>query len=171
MTKLILIALLFSSVAHAESHRVLATSFTHATGPNARWNGTGFACWKNSQGRWAPWGTKGFHAVKMNAAEVGIAHRSLPCGTLVELTYKARDGKTRRALAPVIDRGPYWATSALCLPKFSHACWKRGKPMERLRPGWRYMNAVDMTVRVAVELQFPGMGMVLFRRVLRTVKR
>jgi rare lipoprotein A (peptidoglycan hydrolase) len=33
---------------------------------------------------------------------IGVAHRTLACGTLVRLTYRERD-----LVAPVIDRGPY----------------------------------------------------------------
>jgi hypothetical protein len=35
---------------------------------------------------------------------VGVAHRSLPCGTLVAFSYRGRT-----VIAPVIDRGPYVA--------------------------------------------------------------
>jgi rare lipoprotein A len=35
---------------------------------------------------------------------VGVAHRSLPCGTMVDIFYR---GRTVRV--PVIDRGPYSA--------------------------------------------------------------
>jgi len=35
---------------------------------------------------------------------VGVAHRTLPCGTLVAFTYRGRT-----MIAPVIDRGPYVA--------------------------------------------------------------
>jgi rare lipoprotein A len=40
--------------------------------------------------------------VVLTTQTVGVAHRSLPCGTLVEFYYR---GRTVRA--PVIDRGPY----------------------------------------------------------------
>jgi rare lipoprotein A len=33
---------------------------------------------------------------------IGVAHRTLPCGTLVRLSYRGRS-----LVAPVIDRGPY----------------------------------------------------------------
>jgi rare lipoprotein A len=39
---------------------------------------------------------------RMSRALIGVANRSLPCGTLVALTY---DGRT--LVAPVVDRGPY----------------------------------------------------------------
>jgi rare lipoprotein A (peptidoglycan hydrolase) len=38
---------------------------------------------------------------------VGVANRTLPCGTLVKVSYHGR-----RLTVPVIDRGPYGATGA-----------------------------------------------------------
>ena len=38
----------------------------------------------------------------LTPAVVGVANRTLPCGTLVEFGYKGRS-----AVVPVIDRGPY----------------------------------------------------------------
>ena len=35
---------------------------------------------------------------------LGVAHRSLPCGTLIEFRWKGRS-----VVVPVIDRGPYVA--------------------------------------------------------------
>lgn len=40
----------------------------------------------------------------LNAGTVGVAHRSLPCGTRVRFRYRGRS-----ATIPVIDRGPYAA--------------------------------------------------------------
>jgi rare lipoprotein A len=40
--------------------------------------------------------------VRLTKATVGVAHRTLPCGTRVELFYRGR-----RITVPVIDRGPY----------------------------------------------------------------
>jgi hypothetical protein len=39
---------------------------------------------------------------KVTATTLGVAHRTLPCGTLVELYYQGRT-----VTVPVIDRGPY----------------------------------------------------------------
>jgi rare lipoprotein A (peptidoglycan hydrolase) len=39
---------------------------------------------------------------KVTAATLGVAHRTLPCGTLVEFFYRGRT-----VTVPVIDRGPY----------------------------------------------------------------
>jgi rare lipoprotein A (peptidoglycan hydrolase) len=38
----------------------------------------------------------------LTPATVGVAHRTLPCGTLVRVSYRHR-----RLVVPVIDRGPY----------------------------------------------------------------
>lgn len=38
----------------------------------------------------------------LRAATIGVAHRRLPCGTLVKFVYRGR-----AVIAPVIDRGPY----------------------------------------------------------------
>ena len=40
----------------------------------------------------------------MTRALVGVAHRTLPCGTLVTFRYKGRV-----VTVPVVDRGPYVA--------------------------------------------------------------
>lgn len=56
----------------------------------------------------ASWYGRGFYGddtacgVKLTRRTVGVAHRSLPCGTRVTLRYKGRYLRTR-----VIDRGPY----------------------------------------------------------------
>ena len=46
---------------------------------------------------------------------VGVAHRTLPCGTLVVLEYRGRT-----LTVPVIDRGPYIAGRALDLSSATH---------------------------------------------------
>ena len=38
----------------------------------------------------------------LRATTIGVAHRSLPCGTMVKFVYHGH-----AVLAPVIDRGPY----------------------------------------------------------------
>jgi hypothetical protein len=49
---------------------------------------------------------------KLTKELVGVAHRSLPCGTLVQFRYR---GKV--VTAPVIDRGPYVASRTWDLSK------------------------------------------------------
>lgn len=52
-------------------------------------------------------------AHKINPYKVwGIAHRTLPCGTIVEITNKINGKKIK---APVVDRGP--CTTEYCLTK------------------------------------------------------
>ncbi len=46
---------------------------------------------------------------------VGVAHRTLPCGTLVVLEYRGRT-----LTVPVIDRGPYVAGRSLDLSSATH---------------------------------------------------
>ncbi len=56
----------------------------------------------------ATWYGPGFYGKRTACGQtltttlVGVANRSLPCGTLVRLSYG-----TRRVVVPVIDRGPY----------------------------------------------------------------
>jgi rare lipoprotein A (peptidoglycan hydrolase) len=38
----------------------------------------------------------------LRATTIGVAHRSLPCGTMVKFAYEGR-----AVIAPVIDRGPF----------------------------------------------------------------
>ena len=56
----------------------------------------------------ATWFGPGFYGRRtacgqvLTPAVVGVAHRSLPCGTLVKMSYRGR-----QLIVPVIDRGPY----------------------------------------------------------------
>lgn len=56
----------------------------------------------------ATWFGPGFYGKRTACGQtltptlVGLAHRTLPCGTLVNVTYRGR-----HATLPVIDRGPY----------------------------------------------------------------
>ena len=56
----------------------------------------------------ATWFGPGFYGQRtacgqtLTPAVVGVANRTLPCGTLVKVSYKGR-----RLIVPVIDRGPY----------------------------------------------------------------
>ena len=38
----------------------------------------------------------------MRAGQIGVAHKTLPCGSMVQLSYRGR-----KVTVPVIDRGPY----------------------------------------------------------------
>lgn len=56
----------------------------------------------------ATWFGPGFYGQQTACGQVltpqtiGVAHRTLPCGTLVQVTYRGRS-----VTVPVIDRGPY----------------------------------------------------------------
>ena len=56
----------------------------------ASWYGPGF------------WGRRTACGIRLRKATIGVAHRTLPCGTKVEMYYR---GKT--LTVPVIDRGPF----------------------------------------------------------------
>jgi peptidoglycan lytic transglycosylase len=61
----------------------------HTTGV-ATWFGPGFYGQKTACGQ------------TLTPAVIGVAHRTLPCGTLVKVTYGSRT-----LILPVVDRGPY----------------------------------------------------------------
>jgi rare lipoprotein A len=63
-------------------------------GQNATWYGPGF------------YGKATACGVTLTADTLGVAHRSLPCGTSVFVSYGGRG-----LVVPVIDRGPYSKTA------------------------------------------------------------
>jgi rare lipoprotein A len=66
-----------------------------------------------AKGNIATWFGPGFYGKKtacgqvMTPVIVGVANRTLPCGTLVKVSYK-----DHRLVVPVIDRGPYGHSGA-----------------------------------------------------------
>ncbi|HVP01090.1 MAG TPA: septal ring lytic transglycosylase RlpA family protein [Solirubrobacteraceae bacterium] len=54
------------------------------------------ATWYDQSGR------TGACGVRLRKATLGVAHKSLPCGSLVDVTYAGRS-----ITVPVVDRGPY----------------------------------------------------------------
>jgi rare lipoprotein A len=48
------------------------------------------------------YGNKTACGATLRATTIGVAHRSLPCGTMVKFVYQGH-----AVIAPVIDRGPY----------------------------------------------------------------
>jgi rare lipoprotein A len=68
----------------------LTAQTTVFTGSVASWYGPGF------------WGKRTACGIRLRKATVGVAHKTLPCGTQVEVYYR---GKV--ATVPVIDRGPF----------------------------------------------------------------
>jgi rare lipoprotein A (peptidoglycan hydrolase) len=67
-----------------------ASSLTVRKAALATWFGPGFYGQRTACGQ------------TLTPAVVGVANRTLPCGTLVKVSYKGR-----RLILPVIDRGPY----------------------------------------------------------------
>lgn len=120
----------------------LATQYAH---PGDKWAGDKFYCTNT----------------RVDHRKWGIAHRTLPCGTMVLIT-NIRNGKSVRA--PVIDRGPYWIVPTKCsrddygFP--SHACWNRGraKVSRYLDPasGITFASCADLTPPVARAIGLNG---------------
>ncbi len=54
------------------------------------------ATWYDQSGR------KGACGVRLRKRTLGVAHKTLPCGSLVDVTYRGRT-----ITVPVVDRGPY----------------------------------------------------------------
>jgi rare lipoprotein A (peptidoglycan hydrolase) len=77
-----------SAPAHPSAHAKRARK-VHPSGV-ATWFGPGFYGQRTACGQ------------TLTSATIGVAHRTLPCGTLVMVTYKGQS-----LTVPVIDRGPY----------------------------------------------------------------
>ncbi len=163
----LLVVCLLTAPALADSHKSLATSYTHMIGPNAKWNGDVFYCAKKpGTNKWAAPGTRGYRRVRMNGNEAGVAHRRLPCGTMVAIN---RGG--RLIVVPVVDRGPYWQVPEQCFSltqtrrwgKAAQSCWKMGRPGVKLRKGYRFATDLDLTRRVGLTLRLGGRGLVRWR--------
>ncbi|HEY2438353.1 MAG TPA: septal ring lytic transglycosylase RlpA family protein [Solirubrobacteraceae bacterium] len=75
--------------ATASAHRAKRARKVHSSAI-ATWFGPGFYGQKTACGQ------------TLTPAVVGVAHRTLPCGTLVQVTYAGRT-----LTIPVLDRGPY----------------------------------------------------------------
>jgi rare lipoprotein A (peptidoglycan hydrolase) len=80
--------------ARQKARRTRATASGWHNAPIVTWYGPGF------------YGNRTACGVRYSRTIIGVAHRTLPCGTLVEFRWH---GMT--AVAPVIDRGPF-ATKA-----------------------------------------------------------
>ena len=88
---------------------------------------------------------------RVRPGDVGIAHRTLPCGTRVALM----NPRTWRVIvAEVVDRGPYGA-------RMADGTW--GLKMARRDPG-RWRGCIDLTPAAAEALDHDG-----FERVIYTV--
>lgn len=100
----------------------------HGSGPDGIWNVAPIVTW------YGPgfYGNRTACGQRYTRTIIGVAHRTLPCGTLVEFRWH---GMT--AVAPVIDRGPYasaayvfdWSAALACRvfkPKgVSNSCFTR----------------------------------------------
>lgn len=95
---------------------------------------------------------------------MGIAHRTLPCGSKVKIT-NPRNGKTAKAV--VVDRGPYGAGTPghdwyvkrkKDEPPPNHVCRKINDP-ECLPRKWR--GCVDLLPAVGKKIGLKGRGEVL----------
>jgi hypothetical protein len=65
----------------------------------------GISVYKISSATWygpGLWGNALACGRKLRRGTIGVAHRTLPCGTQVELRYRGRT-----VIAPVVDRGPF----------------------------------------------------------------
>jgi hypothetical protein len=81
-----------SGVVSKATAKELTASMRHA---GATWYGPGFYGHRTACGQ------------VLRAGTIGVAHKTLPCGTLVTFYYHGES-----AIAPVIDRGPYTAGNA-----------------------------------------------------------
>jgi hypothetical protein len=61
-------------------------------------------------------GSKTACGIKLTTTTIGVAHKTLPCGTQVELFYGAK-----KIVAPVIDRGPFIDGRTWDLTKATHS--------------------------------------------------
>lgn len=97
--------------------RVIRTAFGTVSGgwhhnPDESWYGPGF------------YGNRTACGETLTTTLIGVANRTLPCGTLVELR-NPRNGET--ITVPVVDRGPYvsgreWDLTYATCTAISH-CW------------------------------------------------
>jgi rare lipoprotein A (peptidoglycan hydrolase) len=86
------------------------------------------------------YGGKVATGARFRASVLAVAHRTLPLGSLIMVTYRGRS-----AVALVNDRGP--CLSAHC---------------QRTAPARVRARILDMTPAVAARLHFPGLGRVTF---------
>jgi rare lipoprotein A (peptidoglycan hydrolase) len=63
--------------------------------PNVSWYGPGLYNRKTACGQ------------ILTKTLLGVANKTLPCGTIVDFKYKGSDGVVREISVPVVDRGPY----------------------------------------------------------------
>ena len=133
-----------------------------------KWAGEVFACYFKN-GKVLRRHERGAAVKKMDPSVFGIAHRTLPCGTLVRIC------KSKRCTtAPVVDRGPYWAVPAKCMPGNvpPYSCWQKGRSSggysiataikKKILPAgkWKFANIADLLPRVSRAIRLGGMAAV-----------
>ena len=91
--------------------------------------GLAFSSWRSAGATWYGPGLYGRHTAcgqMLRPGTLGVAHRSLPCGTAVKFTFHGRQIVTR-----VIDRGPYSQGKFLGSDQQS----RRSARLQQHRPG------------------------------------
>lgn len=97
-----LLALFAGAATGARAATGGAASYT-ASAPSGK--GLAFGTWRYGHASWygpGLWGNKTACGQTLRPATLGVAHKTLPCGTAVKFVYHGRAVVTQ-----VIDRGPY----------------------------------------------------------------
>lgn len=94
---------------------------------------------------------------RIREGELGVAHRTLPCGSRVALYHP---GTGRVVVAPVVDRGPYGAT-------LEDGTWALKRTREE--PG-RWRGALDLSRATADALGHNGFEKILYAPLEETRK-
>ncbi len=102
---------------------------------------------------------------KLDPLAMAVAHRTLPCGSVVEVC------RGRLCVfARVWDRGPFHAIKTHCAKthgKWSQKCWVTGKTIAKVRlPGdsmYVFANDLDLLPRVAWAIRLGGKWVIRWR--------
>jgi hypothetical protein len=100
---------------------------------------------------------------KMDPMRHAVAHRTLPCGSVIEVCKGSRC-----TTAEVWDSGPFHAVPTTCGPLWSQRCWVQGKTIAKRRlttevHAWRFASDLDLLPRVAWEIRLGGKAIVRWR--------
>ncbi len=100
---------------------------------------------------------------KMDPLRRAVAHRTLPCGSVVEICKGARC-----TTAEVWDSGPFHAVPIACDPLWSQRCWEQGKTIAKRKltteaHAWRFASDLDLLPRVAWSIRLGGKAIVRWR--------
>ena len=94
---------LFAGLATGARAATGGAASSTASAPSSE--GLAFGTWRYGHASWygpGLWGNKTACGQTLRPATLGVAHKTLPCGTAVKFVYKGRAVVTQ-----VIDRGPY----------------------------------------------------------------